>query len=392
MRVALVLLGVSLFASDVAAQRGSARLVREIAITDDAMPKGFTRVGGVLVGPQKQIFVEQPQDNAVQMFDSTGKFVRSIGGKGQGPGETELLNGIGFVGDSLWTFDVRARRFAFFSQDGTYRSTLTVPAIIDTTVRSAGVRVFASTPLANGDLYYGAVSYASQMEGVLLPPVAQVVGTRDGKRVRVVAMTDSLGRGAYGIRSGTRETHTQDPMFGSLVNLSTLVTVGGGGSWFAIARREECGRRPRYTVARTSLSGDTLWKATVECPRVTVPTGFIDSIVAVNRDRVLARMQVPVSYAEAQIRGNLRMSGFTPARGLQVGHDGSIWVRPFTTPGDSIETWIRADQKTGTPNQFTLPARSQLKVILDADHIWVLQLDDDDVPTLVRYRLQLPAS
>jgi hypothetical protein len=79
-------------ASAAEAQRaGNARLVREVVINDDAVPDGFTTVGTVVVGPGKRVYVAQPKDNVVHMFDSTGRFVRSIGAKGAGPGETQYL-------------------------------------------------------------------------------------------------------------------------------------------------------------------------------------------------------------------------------------------------------------------------------------------------------------
>jgi hypothetical protein len=98
-------------------------------------------------------------------------------------------------------------------------------------------------------------------------------------------------------------------------------------------------------------------RLTVECPRVPVPSGFVDSVVVVNRNRAT------------------------------VGGDGSIWIRPMRAIGDSLEYWVRADPKAGTPGDFELPPRARLMSVVDGSRIWVMQMDADDLPSLTRYRI-----
>ncbi len=384
-----VLLALVVAASALNAQQGpTARLVKEIVIDDASLPDGFTRVGTVVVGPGGRLYVEQPMDNVVRVFDSAGKYLKAIGTKGQGPGETESLGGIGFVGDTLWTYDWRAGRFAFFSAEGAYQSTLSPPRSVDSTIPSRPVSLAASTPLAGGALYFAGVSYTSRPDQALMPPTARLIGTREGRILDTLAMSDSLGRGSFGFASGSRQTFTVDPFIGGMVDKSPLVSVGGRGTWFAVARRADCATQERYLVARISLKRDTLWRATIECPRVAVPRNFVDSVVAVNRDRAVKMLSITASYAEQQIRPKVGdVKAFTPARALTVGGDGSIWIRPMRPATDSAETWIRADMVAGAPGAFTLPHRAQLKYVADATHVWVMLLDEDDLPSLVRYRL-----
>jgi hypothetical protein len=389
MKLISAALAVLALASVAEAQRGgTARLVREVVISDDAVPDGFTAVGTVVVGPGKRVYVAQARDNVVRMFDSTGKFVRTVGAKGQGPGETENLGSIGFIGDTLWTHDWRAQRFAFFMFDGTYNSTLAPPGVVDTAIRGRPIRIAASQPLADGSVYYGQVSLPGP--GPLMPPAALRIGTRDGRMGRVVTHTDSLIRGRFRVISGDRQTSTIDPHFGQMVDKSPLVAVGEGGAWFAIVRRDECTATQQITVLRTSIRGDTSWRTRIECPRVSVPRGFVDSIVATHRDRFVKSHQLTAAEAERQIRPAFGdVTSFTPVRAILTGSDQSIWIRPTKALGDSLETWVRANAQPNQPAQFTLPPRAQLKAIIDATHIWVMELDSDDLPTLVRYRLAL---
>ena len=375
-------------ASVASAQRGTnARLVREAVIDDKALPDGFTAFGVVAVGPGKRVYVGQPRDNVIRVFDSTGKFVRSIGAKGDGPGETQTLGGHGFIGDTLWTHDWQAQRFAFFQPDGSYMSTLSPQGMIDSSIKGRPIRILASNPLIDGSLYYGMFTFSSR--GDVMPPLANRIVTRDGRAVRVVGHTDSLGRGHFRIVAGDRQVSSSDPFFGQMTATNPIVAVGGGGRWFAVVRRDECATTQRFTVARTSLAGDTLWRTQIDCPKVAVPRGFVDSVVAANRDRMMTRnMPATASEIEQQIRPKFSgISSFTPVLQVEIGADESIWLRPMKSLGDSLQTWVRADAKPNQPAQFTLPPRAQLKAVIDATHVWVQQLNEDDLPSLVRYRL-----
>ena len=42
------------------------------------------------------------QDAAIVVLDAEGGFVRTIGRKGEGPGEFVVIGDMGFVGDTLW--------------------------------------------------------------------------------------------------------------------------------------------------------------------------------------------------------------------------------------------------------------------------------------------------
>ena len=75
---------------------------------------------------------------------------------------------------------------------------------------------------------------------------------------------------------------------------------------------------------------------------------------------------------------------------MLVGGDGSIWIRPMRALADSTEYWVRADPKAGTPGDVTLPPGARLMHVVDGSHIWVMQLDENDLPSLTRYRIALP--
>jgi hypothetical protein len=54
----------------------------------------FGSIKEFAVGPANEVFIFDGQYVALRQYDSTGKFIRNIGGKGTGPGEYERVNGI----------------------------------------------------------------------------------------------------------------------------------------------------------------------------------------------------------------------------------------------------------------------------------------------------------
>lgn len=365
---------------------GAPRLVKELEIAD--APGGLTAIGPVLVSRAGDVYVTQAQDNVVLQFDSTGRFVRKIGRKGQGPGETEHLSNVGFVGDTLWTYDWMTGRFSLFSPSGAFYSAFRPPAIVDSTNAKRRTSTGANDLLANGAVYYASHSFASYIEFDLLGPLTEFVATRDGARIATVAAETNVGRTSFGFAVGNGQAFSGDGALGSMIDVNPRVAVGAGGAWLAVAEQSQCGARPRYMVSRLSPRGDTLWHATVACPNVPVPCGFLDSVVAFDRDKAVKIWKIAPSYAESQVRGKIgEVKEFAVLRELKAGRDGSIWIRPFAISPEP-QVWVRADARAGAPESFTLPPRTSLKLIVDSSHIWAVVSDADDVQTLVRYRIE----
>ncbi len=84
----------------------------------DGTTNDLTFITGISVRRSGEIFIAQPHDNSIKVFSSIGVPVRTIGRKGEGPGELTGLGNIGFVGDTLYATDFRQRRVILFTHDG----------------------------------------------------------------------------------------------------------------------------------------------------------------------------------------------------------------------------------------------------------------------------------
>ena len=94
------------------------RLVEILRIGEEGQDDGvvFGEIGGLIaVDSRGRIFVGDQQAFQVYAFGSDGEFIKSIGSKGEGPGEFSLLSDVRVgPGDSLYAFDLRRGRISTF--------------------------------------------------------------------------------------------------------------------------------------------------------------------------------------------------------------------------------------------------------------------------------------
>lgn len=65
------------------------------------------------------VLVAEAQARELRVFDESGRYVRTIGGRGEGPGEFANLSGIvGLAEDTVWVWDSRIQRLTAFLLTG----------------------------------------------------------------------------------------------------------------------------------------------------------------------------------------------------------------------------------------------------------------------------------
>jgi len=103
-------------------RKGSIKLVSGATIDESKLPKDvfFQGVTDVKCDPQGNIYVCDFQANHILKFDGTGKYLKSIGRQGQGPGEFNMPYRIAVTADRLFVYDVRNSRLSALTLDGTF--------------------------------------------------------------------------------------------------------------------------------------------------------------------------------------------------------------------------------------------------------------------------------
>jgi len=89
----------------------------------------FGMIVGIDVTSDGNIYVMDMQARQARVFDSSGTFVRTIGGPGQGPGEFSqaTMGLLATAGDTILVPDLMLQRLDRFTADGTFISQLPMP-------------------------------------------------------------------------------------------------------------------------------------------------------------------------------------------------------------------------------------------------------------------------
>jgi hypothetical protein len=89
----------------------------------------FGQVAGIAVDDNENIYVLDQQAQEVRVYDTSGKYVRSIGRPGNGPGE--LSRGAAAVmigqGDTVFVADLMLQRMSRYAPDGSDAGTFPIP-------------------------------------------------------------------------------------------------------------------------------------------------------------------------------------------------------------------------------------------------------------------------
>lgn len=88
-------------------------------------PDGYLGdVDAVAADSRGNIYILDGTSQEIQVFDAEGGYLRTLGGRGQGPGEfREALGPAIAQGDTLWVADGLAPRYSIFAPDGTFIGT-----------------------------------------------------------------------------------------------------------------------------------------------------------------------------------------------------------------------------------------------------------------------------
>jgi hypothetical protein len=81
-------------------------------------PDAFGLVTSVLLDDDGYVFVGDMHAHHIQIFDAQGRYVRTIGREGRGPGEFTRVWSLAWVGDTLAVMDPDAARIGLLTHDG----------------------------------------------------------------------------------------------------------------------------------------------------------------------------------------------------------------------------------------------------------------------------------
>jgi hypothetical protein len=362
----------------VGAQRTPQRLVlvRDAVFGASEGEAALSSVSDVTVGRDGRVYVADPQAHAVRVFSADGRRVSTLGREGRGPGELQSPASMGWRGDTLVVSDPFAYRLVGFLPGGrsVFTRTYTVDRFLPRTIlpdgRTLGMRMLLSKAIAEGRQTH--MEFLS-VESTAGPArvVARLPLRHHTARVRV-------GSGA----------NASEAFFSQPFGDADMGGVDPRGRWtVGVSRPAAASARGSFSLTWRSPAGAVLRTATVPYAATPLPRGAVrDSVEAYVETFSGAFPGIPRSRLAAMIREAVFVPrNHPPVDAVVTGLDGTTWVR--RAPVGAAATWMVFDDRGRHVAYVTAPAGAAVRAA-DRGFAWAVEKDADDVPFVVRYRVQ----
>lgn len=364
-------------ASDAYTPTGQLTLVAELRIGEEGRGPEyqFTTISQV-VAHGDAVYVVQQGVPEIRVFEGDGRYRQTIGRSGGGPGEFQGSPSIGFLGDTLWAIDADVRRMSLFTASGRVLSTIHLESVPLTLGQNRQFYFPYPKVLVSGGwiLGFGGEAGASVVSGeVTARPLLRFPragGTADTLGWVSIAHADMVLRTEK--RAMLRTQPFSDAPLTVYAPLARRVVI--------IERYSASDDTPANArVTALEANGDTAWSTLVPYKPVRLEDSVVDSVRT-----VLQRAHEPRYPSTAIDRALFAPTFRTPITAALAGDDGTFWLLWDDATAPSRVTVIDAN---GRPHaEVTAPAKIRLKWVSGMT-AWGEELDDNDVPTLVRYRL-----
>ena len=363
-------------ARDVAAD--TVRLVEEKRIgSETSGPEYQFSTLSFVVARADDVYVVQRGISEIRVFDAEGRYRRTIGREGAGPGEFQSMWSVGIVGDSLWTIDINLRRLTFFTLGGSLISTVQFEPVPPTLGQGGMLFLpYADIVLRDGGFLGFGRGMASSVDVgditayplLRLDAKGSTVDTLGWKSIR----NDDLILRSANSRSYRPQPFTDAPLSEYAPALQRAYLIE---RWSATGPDAASVR-----ITAIESSGDTAWVRELPYTPAPLENRLIDSVRA-----QMEREDTRRRYPKEEIARALYAPAFrTPVTAAVASENGSLWIRWDELTQPASLTVLGPDGNIAA--LVSAPARVRLKWISDST-AWGEELDENDVPTLVRYRI-----
>ncbi|UCF40978.1 MAG: hypothetical protein JSW43_01150 [Gemmatimonadota bacterium] len=289
----------------------------DIGMLDGEEPYQLFQVSGAVRLADGRIVVANGGSRELRYFDARGRYLKSAGRKGGGPGEFEGVGAPVVVGtDTIAVYDWNLRRISLWDPAGDF-------------VRSFGIQFPSGSPVAVGPLDDGMWLFTkgfafrpSEISTVVRDTAAYFRFDRQGELV------DSMGR------FPSWEFYVQGS---NQVAWATSLPFGRGFATAVAPAGFYHGITDRYEIMRYAASGQLERVIRKQHRPVTVGDGDVERYKAErfeNADSDNWRRRLERMFAEIPMP-----STFPAFQTFEVDALGYLWVAEFERPGAEVQRW-----------------------------------------------------
>lgn len=302
------------------------------------------------------LYVLDAVTQRVHVYDAEGRHVRSFGGGGGGPGEFKQAFGMALAPDgALWVADPGSLRYTAFGPDGTVLATHRRDAL--------ALHPWPGRFDAAGNLWDVDAAAGGAGAGLALLRLAEPGGRPERFDL------PPFSREQFTLDRGASKTSAFVPFAPELV----WALSPEGRVWSGVSAE--------YRLALHEPGGDTLRVAELELPPV--PVAAADREAAAGMLRWFADQGGQVDLS--------RLPRNKPAfTAIHVDDRGYLWVRPSLPAGEARTAFDVLDPEARYLGRVWLPAvlPENVPVRVRGDRLYAVVPGEDDVPRVVRFRIQ----
>lgn len=338
----------------------------------------FTTIRHIAIGPNGAMYVTQGQEQEIRAYDAQGKYLRTIGRQGGGPGEFTGLGSIGFMGDTLYTTDFRQRRITLFRSDGSLITTIVAELFeLPRGIDSVFFRPSPQVLLPDGSAL-GSAGYASH-----LVANGQITAAPIYRMTRTARVQDTLAWVPVGSGQGSIQSGTTALFFTQPISDAPMSVLAPAARRLYVVERPARSGSSAFRVTAISDRGDTLWRRSYPYRPLPVGPGVADSILNVAVKRYTGGR---AGFTADQVKKAV----FIPDHQVTItlafaAEDGSLWLRREAF--GAVHTWTVIAPDGAIAATLSLPPNVRPMTVI-RDTAWGVEMDDLDVPLLVRYRIR----
>lgn len=347
-------------------------LIEELRVGAHDGENALTAIGGLAVAGDS-VFIAQPSEHLIRVFDGRGNMVNVIGGNGAGPGEFQRLVSIGLLHDTLYAVDVELRRLTLFSLDGTVLSTLPFQS------------------------FQEAVPTILFKDSTAIATVTESDRSLDGGRVltmwvrrtgEVLDTIEAIPLGPLAVRfprlSGGRWFGPRIP---EVLRDDPLTPFAQSGRVATIDRRFPKSKHDaQFVVTVRALQGDLVYSRRYQYEPVAFDPALADSFVAyAARRAVAAGAFTTPRAAEGAVRKLIEAPAFhAPVSAAMFSADGTLlWINREAVRNPRV--WVAHNSQGEIVGTLEVPPHVQLRWIGAGSAVGV-EKDQFGVEYLVRFR------
>ncbi|HEX2079962.1 MAG TPA: hypothetical protein VHG08_19750 [Longimicrobium sp.] len=345
----------------------------DVGVAEGDPNQQFGRVADAVRLRDGTLLVADAQANEVRAFDARGRYLRTLGRAGGGPGEFRGLDDLYLLpGDTVAAYDHQGPRLSFFAPSGTFVRSVSL-APVEGTLPPRPLGFFADGRMLVAPLYNPVFNSSPRPARDTVPlALYSAAGTQSALLARVPGEEMVTVVGGEG---DDRMAMRGPPPFG----LATSFAVHGERLLVGDpVRYELVERRPDGTVARLVRR-----------------SGAREAVTQADRDAYIERRREGMRDARfRQIEERMMKSVPFPDHkpfftALRVDAEGNAWVqRPAYPEADT--PWDVFDAEGRLLGTVTTPAGLRVTQI-GADFVVGIWTDELDVPHVRVHRMEKPA-